>query len=119
MLVSLVALMPASGGNVSADGTCTTPPSGMVSWWRAEGDASDSVGSNAGSLQGSPTFASGEVGQAFNFNGSNQYVLIPNSASLQPQQLGSDAWVFPRGVGDANDSLGPVVFVKDTGSVPG
>ena len=62
--------------NVSLDGTgvaatCTPPPSGMTAWYRAEGDASDQLGVNTGSLNGTPSagFAAGKVGQAFSLNG--------------------------------------------------
>jgi hypothetical protein len=91
----------------------------VAAWWRAENDAQDSIGTNHGTLQNGATFTTGKVGQAFNFNGSNQCVLVPNSATLQPQTLSVDAWVYPRTVGSLNDSLGPVIFTKDRGSVPG
>lgn len=98
---------------------CAPVTDDIVSWWPGEGDASDIIGDNPGMPIGGVTFADGMVGQAFNFNGINGFVRIPNSASLQPQQLSADAWVFPRTVGDFHDVLGPVVFVKDRGSVPG
>jgi len=41
----------------------------LVSWWRAEGNGSDSVGSNNALLLNGVGFASGEVGQAFSFDG--------------------------------------------------
>ncbi len=96
-----------------------TPPAGLTSWWRGENDAQDSFGTNHGTLQNGVTFTTGKVGQAFNFNGSNQCVLVPNSATLQPQTLSVDAWVYPRTVGTFNDSLGSVIFTKDRGSVSG
>jgi len=40
---------------------------GLVSWWRGEGDAKDSVGGNHGTLMGDATFAPGKAGQAFSF----------------------------------------------------
>jgi hypothetical protein len=95
------------------------PPSGLVSWWRAENNALDSIGSNHGTLQGGAGFATGKVGQAFNFIPSNQNVLVPNSVSLQPQTLSVEAWVYPRTVGDFNDSFGGVIFSKDRGSASG
>jgi hypothetical protein len=53
-----------------------------VSWWRAENNANDSVGSNNGTLHG-VTYAPGRVGQAFSFDGSvEQYVSVPHSSSL-------------------------------------
>ncbi|HJT81552.1 MAG TPA: LamG-like jellyroll fold domain-containing protein, partial [Chthoniobacterales bacterium] len=95
------------------------PPAGTAAWWRAENNAQDSIGTNHGTLQNGATFATGKVGQAFNFNGSNQYVFVPNSSTLQSQTLSVDAWVYPRTAGSIADSLGGVIFTKDRGNTPG
>jgi len=58
---------------------CTPPPSGMVGWWPGDGNANDIVGSNNGTLHGGVTFTPGEVGQAFNFDGSTGYVQVPQN----------------------------------------
>ncbi|MDK9716485.1 MAG: DUF1566 domain-containing protein [Trichlorobacter sp.] len=61
------------------------PPSGLVSWWRAEGNALDTRGTNNATLHSASSFvfASGKVGQAFSFNGvTTTYIDAPNSASL-------------------------------------
>jgi hypothetical protein len=74
--------------------SCTPPPSGLVSWWKGESNALDSVDGNNGTLQGGVTFAAGEVGQTFNFNGSNSYVEVPDSASLRlTNTLTIEFWV--------------------------
>ncbi len=75
--------------------TCTPPPPGMISWWPGEGNANDIRAENNGTLNGSPTFPAGEVGQAFGLNGTNQFVSIPDSPSLRPTNLTIDAWVNP------------------------
>ena len=85
---------------------CTPPPSGMVAWWRADGSATDVVGGNDGTLVDGVTFTpipcatsvtkGGMVGQAFSFDGTTGYVLIPSSAALQPPgAISIDAWVYP------------------------
>jgi hypothetical protein len=77
---------------------CVTPPAGLVSWWRAEGDGTDFVGNNDGVLQGGLTFAAGEVGQAFSFNGVDGNVQVPASATLDVGQgagLTIEAWINP------------------------
>ncbi len=61
---------------------CDPPPGRLVAWWRAEGNAYDSIGTNHGTLQGGVSFAAGEVGQAFSLDGSSRYVLVPASVSL-------------------------------------
>src|SRR5204863_6136731 len=54
--------------------TCTPPPANMISWWPADGNANDIQGSNNGTLQNGATFAPGMVGQAFSFDGVDDYV---------------------------------------------
>src|SRR5262249_42289067 len=62
--------------------TCTNAPSGLVSWWRAENSTNDSAGANHGILQNGATFTpAGEVGQAFSFDGVDDYVRVPASAT--------------------------------------
>ena len=61
---------------------CDPAPSGLVDWWPGEGNANDVIGTNNGTLVGGVSYAAGEVGQAFSFNGTNSYVSIPDSASL-------------------------------------
>src|SRR5690349_8419436 len=53
---------------------CTPAPSGMVGWWRAEGNANDTADSNNGTIAGTGTvsYGSGLVGQAFVFDGTHR-----------------------------------------------
>ena len=82
-----------SGGAVTV-GTSTTNFSGAVSLWKGEGNANDSVDGNPGSFQnGASTTTAGKIGSALSFNGSSQYVLIPDSPSLRPTNLTMSAWV--------------------------
>ncbi len=69
---------------------------GLVSWWRAEDNAYDSVGGNHGFSHGGTVFADGIVGQAFSFDGADDYVEMPHSDNLdfgpnQPMSL--NVWV--------------------------
>jgi uncharacterized repeat protein (TIGR01451 family) len=76
--------------------TCISPPADLISWWPGDGDANDIQDSNHGTLQGGASFAPGMVGQAFSFDGSDDFVRVPTSSSLNP--IGSfsiDAWIFP------------------------
>src|SRR5689334_13046068 len=61
---------------------CVQPPSGLISWWPGEGTATDIIGSNNGVLVGNVGFVPGMVGQAFALNGTNSYIRVPHSASL-------------------------------------
>ncbi|MGH7972113.1 MAG: LamG-like jellyroll fold domain-containing protein, partial [Limisphaerales bacterium] len=61
----------------------------------AEGNASDITGQNNGTLVNGAGFSVGEVGQAFAFNGVNQFVRVPDAAPLDPtDELTVEAWVY-------------------------
>src|SRR5207253_6671967 len=66
---------------------CISPPSNMVSWWPADGNANDIQGSSNGILQSGATFGAGKVGQAFSFDGVNDFVSVPDS----------NTWAFGTG----------------------
>ncbi len=77
---------------------CDPPPLGIVSWWPAEGNANDIIGTNNGILKGTINFGPGEVGQAFRYTTTNDGVRIPASPSLDVG-TGSgftiEAWINP------------------------
>ena len=73
---------------------------GLISHWRfdeASGIvAHDSAGSNHGSLNGIPAWVAGMVGSgALDFDGLNDYVLVPNDPSQQitTNQITLSAWI--------------------------
>jgi hypothetical protein len=73
---------------------CTDPPKGLLAWWPAEGNAGDVAGNNHGTLQNGATFTPGYVGQqAFSFDGQDDYVLVPDAASLRPTNFTFECWV--------------------------
>ncbi|PYK40035.1 MAG: hypothetical protein DME49_01985, partial [Verrucomicrobia bacterium] len=80
---------------------CATAPSGMISWWPAEGDANDIQDGNDGTINGA-TFAGGKVGQAFSFDGTDDTVLVSDSNSLHYTDFTYDAWIAP----DADSPVG-------------
>src|SRR5215471_10787566 len=94
-LLLFVASMTGISGSSKAAGSCVSAPSGLVSWWRAENDASDAKGTNNGVLLNGTAFAAGAVGQAFQFNGSNQAVRIPYAPELVSSNFSVEAWVSP------------------------
>jgi len=69
---------------------------GLVSWWPAESNAVDIVGSNTGVLLNGATFAPGKFGTAFSLNGSGAHVRIADNATLHlTNGLTMAAWVNP------------------------
>jgi hypothetical protein len=76
------------------------PPSGLVSWWKAENNANDSQDSNHGTLKNGAMFAGGKVGQAFSLDGVNDFVEVPDSANLDiTDVITIDAWIKTPGTG--------------------
>jgi choice-of-anchor C domain-containing protein len=79
-------------------GPCVPAPSGLVSWWRAENDASDQVGGNNGMLIGNVSFVPGKVGLGFGLNGSDSFVQIPHHASLNlTNEFTLELWYLEQG----------------------
>ncbi len=68
-------------------------PSGIVSWWPAEANASDVVGPNDGTLNSGATYAAGLVGQAFSFDGDVGEFGSDATGLSRVQQLTIEAWV--------------------------
>lgn len=87
--------------------TCTAQPSGMTNWWMADSNAKDFIGGQNGTFTNGVSLAAGKVGNAFSFNGVNQYVAISNSDVL-PGNFSMDAWIYPTTV--ANDAW---IFSKE------
>ncbi|NVN91042.1 MAG: SBBP repeat-containing protein [Desulfuromonadales bacterium] len=59
--------------------TCGGIPSGSVSWWRGEGNYNDQSGTHNATPVNGVSFLPGKVGQAFSFNGQNQYLALPGT----------------------------------------
>ena len=70
---------------------CAPAPPGAISWYRAEGNANDSQGTNQGT--NFAAFAAGRVGQAFSLNGSSSYISVPDHATLRAASVTIEAWV--------------------------
>lgn len=85
-------------------------PAGLVSWWRAENNTLDSIGSNPGAFRNTPAFATGQVGQALLLDGFSNAVDIADSASLRPASFTIEGWVSCNAV----DGL-RVMFAKAVG----
>ena len=53
---------------------CLPAPSGLIGWWAGENNANDSVDGNPGILNNGASFTAGKVGQAFSFDGNDDFV---------------------------------------------
>jgi hypothetical protein len=76
-------------------GDCFAAPAGLVNWWRAEQGTVDSVNELSGQRMNGAGFSAGKVGSAFSFNGENQFVLVPNSETLNPSNaISMECWIY-------------------------
>ena len=60
----------------------------LVAYWPGDGNADDVVGGNHGRLQGGVTFAPGKVGQAFSFDGVDDFMSIGQPLSVEAGTVG-------------------------------
>jgi hypothetical protein len=129
----------------AADGTTDTlalpattaslvPPANLVGWWTGDGNnpitAPDIAGTNPGTLNGGVTYAAGEVGKAFSFDGNanrGSYVNIPDAPSLNSTTGTWDFWVNTTqsgsyvgfvGKADATTSLNGIIMQMDPTGLP-
>ena len=92
-LLSLIVVL--SSSTVSRAQTCTTPPTRLVSWWSGDGHADDIYGPNHGVPQNGALFAAGKVGDAFTFDGIDDYVNVDGvlNSALSTSSGTIEMWV--------------------------
>lgn len=85
------------------------PPTGQVAWWRAEGDARDTLGNHHGALQNGIAFTNGVAGAAFQLDGLNDGVIVPHGEALNISSNGFTVEFWMRAgktqPGQANNEL--------------
>lgn len=76
-------------------GTISYPtPPGTISWWPGDGNANDIYSTNNGTLQAGATATNiGVDGTAFLFDGTNNYLSIPDAPSLHPTNFTIESWM--------------------------
>jgi len=65
--------------NAATVGACLTPPSGMTNWFTADDSVNDIQGGANAALRNGATYAPGKVGQAFSFDGVDDFVKLPDN----------------------------------------
>lgn len=99
---------------VPAPTNCAGMPSGLVSWWRAEGNASDAQNVANGTIYSAVNFVPGKAGLAFSFNGVNSAINIPDVPALAlTNSISVEGWVY---VTNAPSVTGMIIFRGDTRS---
>ena len=88
--------------------------SGAAVWWPGESGAAELLSSNHGGLLNGVGFTSGMVGEAFDFDGTNDSMQVADQSVMRPNQITIEAWVRPH---DATPSGDKIIIAKT--STPG
>jgi hypothetical protein len=116
-VVTGVVLGPVSGGNAYYDAfqfeTAPQPnangpavaPAGVVNWWPANGNALDIVGNDNGLLVDGCSYAPGEDGMSFQFDGETGYVAMTNSVFGIPSPWTVCLWVYRQQTSQSSAAL--------------
>lgn len=92
---------------------CVPAPAGLIGWWPGDGDALDISSANHGTVMNGASFAPGLVGQAFSFDGIDDFVHIPNSAPLSTAgSFTVDLWFNPATDITPSTAASPGLFSK-------
>jgi hypothetical protein len=69
-------------------------PSGIVSWWPAEGNTRDIISGNTGIVKGGLGYAPGKVGSAFLFGGTNIFLTMPAITNSDLRSFTIEFWLW-------------------------
>ncbi|MCX6749916.1 MAG: hypothetical protein NTZ83_00495 [Candidatus Pacearchaeota archaeon] len=126
-----------SGYICNSTGQCVTSTpawqTGMISWWKLDGNALDSIGTNHGTVNGATLTSTGcKSGQCYSFDGINDYLNAPSSQFLpligKPYTI--SAWVnentpvatlditYHRLISFANGTLNIQLGLASSGGTP-
>jgi hypothetical protein len=85
-----------SAGKVNPN--CVAPSTNAIGWWAGDDVTFDIAHTNSGILYNGAAYASGEVSDAFTFDGSTSYLVVsnnPTAGDLNPTNaLTLEAWVY-------------------------
>jgi len=95
---------------------CSQPPTGLISWWPADGTPQDLVGGYDAQLSSGAGYVAGIVGQAFTLDGIDDVIQIPFDSPFDfsaGSPITIEAWIHPTSI----DHGGPIVAKgQDNGS---
>ncbi len=77
--------------------SCTSVPNDLVGWWRGEGTVESTRGGLTSTGAGEITYSTpGKVGQAINFDGSNDVITVTDSSALDiTGAVTIEGWILP------------------------
>jgi hypothetical protein len=79
---------------IGAPAAASTLWTSVYGVWNADNTANDAVGTNNGTLMNGCTFADGKIGQAFTFDGVNDYVQLPNNSLNLTGNYSMNLWLY-------------------------
>jgi hypothetical protein len=92
--------------------TAVAAPANLISWWTANNTAADAMGLNNATLS-NVTYATGEVGNAFRFNGVNGWPALGDPSSLAfTNSFTIEGWIKVNGL-PTNYNFGTIMFRGD------
>ena len=111
-----------NSGSSSSDLTaqCTLPPAGLITWWRGEGNANDSVGAINGTSNSGVSFAPGKIGSGFVFDGVSGYtnMSVIQGTALDPQSADFSVMLWVQTVQEGSSTY-LILGNADFGQAPG
>ncbi|TDU70794.1 putative Ig domain-containing protein [Prosthecobacter fusiformis] len=99
------ALTAAGGTSPYAWSASPRAPTGAVAWWPGENSAGTLIGIDSGTAFEGTSYGTGRVGNAFVFDGTNDYVAVGDAPELRPALLTLEAWVNPSYPMNGNASV--------------
>ncbi|MEN6425018.1 MAG: LamG-like jellyroll fold domain-containing protein [Phycisphaerales bacterium] len=90
LFIDDIRLYPVAGATATPVDPGTT---GLVAYYKFDGDAKDSAGSHHGTATGSPGFVTGKTGQALNMTADGQYVAVAYAPDLAMSTFTIGAWI--------------------------
>src|SRR5688572_6401516 len=96
-IVAPALVLTIAGMIATAAGQCVEAPSDLEHWWTADGHAFDIIGGEHGMLVGGAAYGMGQVGQAFDLDGTDGQVVVANDPAAAFNFTGAfsiDAWIF-------------------------
>jgi hypothetical protein len=94
-------------------GSSSSLLTGLYAVYKAESNATDSLGTYGGSAQGGLTYIAGKSGNEFVFNGTNSAVLLPTDSFKLTANFTISFWYYPTSI-----SGNYCVFINDVYSAP-
>jgi hypothetical protein len=98
-------------------------PLGLVSWWPVDGNPEDFTGENEAVLYNGTAFVAGIRGQAFSFDGVDDYVRTPvNGMAFGTNDFSVEGWVRTTSTRSYNtivsfDTYAPAIYIRSDGAL--